>query len=338
MIQPCVTCCKKLIAKENLSLAETSIAFDKLMSGQCTEAETAALLMGLAIKGVSVDELVGVVRVMRNKVIPIPVEPHDAILDTCGTGGASKNVFGISTATGLLLAACGQKVVKHGNRAASGKFGSADVLEVLGLSLELSAEALSRSLKENNFCFAFARNHNPAMKHVAPVRTALGVPTIFNLCGPLTNPASPAYQIVGVFTPHLLELIPQALKALGTKRAWAVLSEDGLGELSTTARTQVTELIDGHIRTWTLDATDLGLPRASIADFQVADAHESAKVVRCVLEGKPGPARDIVVLNAAGGLVIAGKAKDLHEGLNIAKTAIDSGNAAAILRKIIAFR
>lgn len=328
----------KLIAHEDLTVGETQAAFERLMTGQESEVTIAALLTALAVKGVSVDELVGVVRVMRSKLVPIPVDPIMPILDTCGTGGASKNVFGISTATSLLVAACGQKVCKHGNRAASGKFGSADVLEKLGVSLELSPEQLGQSLDETNFCFAFARNHNPAMKHVAPVRTALGVPTIFNLCGPLTNPAGARYQLMGVYSAHLLEIIPQALVALGTRKAWVVLSEDGLGELSTTAPTLVAEVAGGEILNYVFDAQQLGFKRATIDDFRVSDADESAKVIQDIFKGKKGPCRDIVVLNAAAGLVVTNFVDDLPQGIALAHAAIDSGQARDTLEKVRQFK
>jgi anthranilate phosphoribosyltransferase len=234
-----------------------------------------------------------------------------------------------------VVAAAGAKVVKHGNRSASSKSGSADVLESLGVKLELKPEQLRRCLDEAGFCFAFARAHHPAMKFVAASRTALGIPTIFNLLGPLTNPGKARHQLLGVFAPELTDRLATVLRELGSERAWVVHADDGLDELSTLGPTRVSELVDGEVRTWSLDPADLGLPYARLSDLQVHSANESAGRIRELLGGKAGPVRDIVALNAAAALVVAGKAADLAQALRLAGEAIDSGRAKRTLEALV---
>src|SRR6185436_9613973 len=225
-----------------------------LVSGDATEAQIGGLLIGLAAKGTTVDELVGAATVLREKSIAITCDKPDAvILDTCGTGGDVRGTFNISTAAAIIVAAAGVKVVKHGNRSASSKSGSADVLEKLGVKLELDSGKLQTCLKEANICFAFARQHHPAMKFVAAARTSLGIPTIFNILGPLTNPAGARHQLLGVFTPELTDRLANVLRELGSSRAWVVHAEDGLDELSTMSPTRVSELKDRQVNTWFVD-------------------------------------------------------------------------------------
>lgn len=328
----------KLCRREDLSRDEAREAFEAIMSGQATEAQIGGLLVGMAAKGTTVEELVGAATVMRQKVVPVTVAPSDrdaVILDTCGTGGTARKTFNVSTAAALVVAACGVKVVKHGNRSASSKSGSADVLEKLGVKLEVTAGTLSKSLAQINLCFAFARSHHPAMKNVAGARTSLAIPTIFNLLGPLTNPGGARHQLLGVFSPELTDRLAAVLRELGSQRAWVVNAVDGLDELSTLGPTRVAELKDGQLHTWTLDPKDVGIAYARLPDLQVQSVEESAEVIREVLAGRKGPHADIVVLNAAGALVVAGACGDLKQGVEMARTAIESGKASHTLARLI---
>ena len=240
------------------------------MSGEASEAQIGGLLVGLAAKGTTVDELVGAATVMREKVIPIGCDDVGIVVDTCGTGGSVRSTFNISTAAALVAAGAGVKVVKHGNRSASGRTGSADVMEKLGVKIETSPGQLRRCLDEANICFAFARLHHPAMKHVAPPRSALGIPTIFNLLGPLTNPGRARHQLLGVFAPELTDRLATVLREMGSDRAWVVHADDGLDELSTLGPTRVSELKDGQINTWRLDPRELGIAYSPLPTFKPA--------------------------------------------------------------------
>src|SRR5690349_14677364 len=250
----------KLCRREDLSRTEARDAFEHIMSGHSTEAQIGGLLVGLAAKGTTVEELVGAATVMREKSVPVGCPSGDGVvLDTCGTGGDVRGTFNISTAAAIIAAAAGVKVVKHGNRSASGKSGSADVLEHLGVRLEVDAAGMRRCLDRANICFAFARSHHPAMKYVASARTSLGVPTIFNLLGPLTNPARARHQLLGVFAPELTDRLAAVLRALGSARARVGHAIDGLDELSTLGPARVSELRDGEVRTWTCDRKTAGI-------------------------------------------------------------------------------
>jgi anthranilate phosphoribosyltransferase len=308
-----------------------------------SDAEIGGFLTGLSVKGVAAAELLGAARVMRSHVLPIRTPADTVVLDTCGTGGsaprrAGRPMFNVSTTAALLVAACGVHVVKHGNRSASSKSGSADVLEALGVRLDLPAERLSACVSEIGLCFAFARNHHPAMKHVAAARAALGVPTIFNLLGPLTNPASARRQLLGVYRAEFAPLVAGTLATLGTERAWVVHSEDGLDELSTAAPSHVAEVKNGVVTTWTLNPAPLGLQAATPEQLQVESVAASAEAIRRVLGGERSPLRDIAALNAAAGLVIAGAVDDLPHGLTCIDAAIGSGKAMQTLERLIAFR
>lgn len=326
----------KLCRREDLSRDEAREAFAHIMSGEATEAQIGGLLVGLAAKGTTVEELVGAATVMREKALAVPCEGEGVVIDTCGTGGDVRHTFNISTAAAIIVAAAGVKVVKHGNRSASSKSGSADVLEKLGVNLGLDAPRLGQCLKEAGICFAFARYHHPAMKFVAAARGSLGIPTIFNILGPLTNPARARHQLLGVFTAELTDRIAAVLRELGSQRAWVVHADDGLDELSTLGPTRISELKDGRIHTWKLEPRDLGLPYARLSDLQVNSVDEAAEAMRGLLAGKAGPMRDIAALNAAGALVIAEKAADLAAGLKLATEAIDTGRAAETLQKLVA--
>jgi anthranilate phosphoribosyltransferase len=326
----------KICRREDLTRDEARDAFLHIMSGQASEAQIGGLLIGLASKGTTVEELVGAASVMREKVIPVACDSSGGVvLDTCGTGGDVRHTFNISTAAALIAAAAGVKVVKHGNRSASSKSGSADVLEKLGVKLEVSPSTLQRCVEEANLCFAFARSHHPAMKYVGPARSALGIPTIFNLLGPLTNPGRARHQLLGVFAPELTDRLATVLRELGSERAWVVHAEDGLDELSTLGMTRISELKDRHITTRLFDPKSLGLPYARLSDLQVNSVEEAADALRGVLSGEAGPRRDIALLNAAAALVIAGACTDLAHGLAEAADAIDTGRATQTLETLI---
>src|ERR1039458_6652351 len=326
----------KLCRREDLTRDEARWTFEYLISGQASDAQIGGLLIGLTAKGTTVEELVGAASVMRDKSIPIGCNPEDVIMDTCGTGGDVRGTFNISTAAAIIVAAAGVKVVKHGNRSASSKSGSADVLEKLGVKLELSGELLNRCLVEANICFAFARNHHPAMKFVAHARSALGIPTIFNILAPLTNPARARHQLIGVFAPELTDRLAAVLRELGSERAWVVHADDGLDELSTLGPTRVSELRDGHITTWKLDPKELGLPYARLSDLVVSGVDQAVDVLRRLFDGEKGPARDIAMLNAAAALLVSGRVNSLAEGLRLAGEAVDSGSAKETLGKLVA--
>lgn len=326
----------KLCRREDLTRDEAREAFAHVMSGEATDAQIGGLLVGLAAKGTTVDELVGAAVVMREKAVPIDCESTSGvIIDTCGTGGDVRGTFNISTAAAIIVAAAGVRVVKHGNRSASSKSGSADVLERMGVKLDLDPGQLKRCLDAANICFAFARYHHPAMKFVAAARTSLGIPTIFNVLGPLTNPARAKHQLLGVFSPELTDRLAAVLQHLGSERAWVVHAHDGLDELSTIGPTRVSELRDGRITTWTLDPAKLGLAYARLSDLTVSSVDEAADMLRMVMQGTVGPMRDIALLNAAAGLVIAGRCADLKEGLIVAADAVDSGAAQRTLDALV---
>lgn len=324
----------KLIRREDLTREEAAAAFERIMSGSAGEAVTASVLTALATKGATADEIAGAATVMRGHAVPVDTAGFD-VIDTCGTGGDVRGTFNISTAAALIAAAAGARVLKHGNRSASSRSGSADVLEELGVRLDVSPAGLTACLREAGICFAFARHHHPAMKHVAPVRQALGIPTLFNLLGPLTNPGRARRQVLGVFAPRLTQTLAEVLQRLGSERAWVVHGDDGLDELSTLAPTTISELRDGAVRTWRVDALDLGLPRAALGELQVTSPAESATAIRGIVEAARGPRRDIALLNAAAALVVAGLCADLPAGLARAAEAVDSGAAARTLEALI---
>jgi anthranilate phosphoribosyltransferase len=328
----------KLCRREDLTRDETADAFSQIMTGQASEAEIGGLLIGMASKGTTVEELVGAATVMRQKVVPVSVNPtNGVILDTCGTGGDVRGTFNISTAAALIAAACGVKVVKHGNRSASSKSGSADVLEKLGVKLEVAPATLQRCLSEANICFAFARSHHPAMKNVATARSALGIPSIFNLLGPLTNPAGAKHQLLGVFAPELTDRLAAVLRELGSQRAWVVHADDGLDELSTLGPTRISELKSGHIKTWEFDPAGVGMPYARLSDLQVKSVDESAEALTQILNGQIGPKRDIAILNAAAALVVAEVCADLPDAISRASEAIENQQAFKTLEALIRF-
>ena len=325
----------KLCAREDLTRDEARAAFVHVMSGQAAEAQVGGLLIGLAAKGTTVDELVGAATVMREQAVAVECAGTDVVLDTCGTGGDVRGTFNISTAAAVIAAAAGVKVVKHGNRSASSKSGSADVLEKVGVKLELSPAQLAACVGRAGICFAFARSHHPAMRHVAGARTALGVPTIFNMLGPLSNPARARHQLLGVFAPELTGRFAEVLRELGSARAWVVHADDGLDEISTLGPTRVAELRDGRVTSWAIDPRSLGLPYARLSDLAVDSVDAAATALREVLAGTRGPRRDIAQLNAAAALVVAGKAATLPEGLKLAGDVLDTGAAKRTLELLV---
>lgn len=332
---------RELAAGHALSRAQSADAFTQVMAGLATEAQIGALLTALAIRtgGPTVDEITGAAEAMRRALRPIALPPGLAdVVDTCGTGGDHAQTFNISTTAALIAAAAGATVAKHGNRSVTSASGSSQVLETLGVKLEVADSVLTRCLAEARVCFAYAPAHHPATKHVAPARQQLGFRTIFNLLGPLTNPAGAKRQVIGVFHPALTETFAAVLQNLGSHHAMIVHgSFDGgcIDEITTTGATRITTLENGRISTQTIMPEELGVPHASIASLRVDSVDESAAVVRDVLSGTKGPARDIAAVNAAAALQVAGHAKDLIEGLAKSNAAIDSGAALKTLIQLV---
>ena len=318
----------------HLSRAEARAAFGQIMRGLWNEPQVAGLLVALAVKGETPEEIAGAAEAMRDHVVPIDTGGIE-VIDTCGTGGTGLSTFNISTAAALVAAGGGAHVAKHGNRTNTRASGSANVLACLGVNLDASPQAVARCLAEAGVCFCFAVRHHPAMKHAAPVRKALGVRTLFNVLGPLTNPAGARRQVMGIFDASMTQTIAEVLGLLGAVRAMVVHADDGLDEISTTAPTRVSEWADGRVATRTVRPQDFGLPQARLADLMVDSPEASAATVREVLAGAKGPPRDIVLLNAAAALCVAGKAGTIAEGIGIAERSIDTGAAREALRRLV---
>jgi anthranilate phosphoribosyltransferase len=325
---------RSALRKEHLSRQQSCWAFGQIMDGLWSEAQVAGLLVALAAKGETADEIAGAAEAMRQHVLRIDTGGLE-VIDTCGTGGTGVSTFNVSTAAALVCAGAGVKVAKHGNRTATRASGSADVLAALGVNIDAPPAAVQRCLREAGVCFCFAIRCHPAMKHAAPVRKALGVRTIFNVLGPLTNPAGARRQLMGVFDPRLPQVIAGVLGALGSVRAMVVHSEDGLDELSLAAPTTVADLRDGNVTLRTVRPQDVGLTRCRLDELTVKTPAESAQVIRDVLAGKSGPHRDMVVLNAAAALAVAGKANDIADGVPVAQHAIDTGAARDALERLV---
>ena len=324
----------RLIARQDLPADHARWAFDQIMDGQWTEAQVAGLLVALACKGETVEEMTGAVVAMRAHAIPVSSEGLD-VVDTCGTGGTGISTFNISTAAALVAAGAGVSVAKHGNRTYTRASGSANLLMSLGVNIDCDPAIEARCLREAGVCFCFAVKHHPAMKYAAPVRKQLAVRTIFNVLGPLTNPAGARRQLMGVPADHLTETVARVLAALGAVRAMVVHGAEGLDELSTTSPTCIADLVDGQVTVRTVEPSAWGLPLARLEDLLVASPDASAAVVRDVLAGRRGPARDIVTLNAAAAIVVAGRAGDIPAGLEQARRSIDSGAARGALERLI---
>ena len=323
----------KVATGASLSRDEAASAFDAVMSGEATPSQMGGLLMALRVRGETVGEIVACARVMRATAQRLE---HDfQVIDTCGTGGDGQHTYNISTAAALVAAGGGVKVAKHGGRAASSLSGSPDVLAALGVDINADAEAQRRSLAEANMCVLFAPNHHRAMRHVAPVRSELGFRTLFNLLGPLSNPAGAQRQLLGVFDPALTAPLAEVLGQLDAERAW-VVHGSGLDELTTTGESVVAEWTGTEVRTFTVTPEALGLPRVEVIALRGGAPEHNAETMRRLLAGEPGPYRDIVLLNAAAAFVVADKAEDLAEGLALAARSIDEGHAAAALDTLVA--
>lgn len=330
---------------EGLDLeAETMAAvMEEIMSGQSTPAQIAAFLVGLRLKGETVTEIAAAARVMRRFATAIHPLDEEAVakgavlVDTCGTGGDGAHTFNISTAAAFVAAGGGLKVAKHGNRAMSSRCGSADLMEHLGVRLDLDPADVEEAIRSIGIGFLFAQRHHKAMAHVAPVRRDIGVRTIFNVLGPLTNPASAQVQVVGVFRPDLTETLAQVLGELGSREAFVVHGAGGLDELSLAGPTSVAHLKDGRVSSFQIRPEEVGLSAAPLEAVRGGDVEENARIVREVLEGRPGPARDIVALNAAAAFVVAGLVPDLAMGVRLAQEVIDSGRALEKMRALAAF-
>jgi anthranilate phosphoribosyltransferase len=325
-----VTLLERLQRHEDLTSGEAAVAMGQLMDGHTLPSQMAALLMGLALKGERPAEIVGFARAMRERALQLP-RPVGEVFDTCGTGGDGADTFNVSTAAAIVLAGAGVRVAKHGNRAASSRAGSADVFEVLGVSLESPVSAVLTALERTNLGFFFAPLWHPSMRHAGPTRRELGLRTAFNLLGPLTNPAGPKRQLVGVSRSEHTELVARALGELGAERAWVVYGAGGLDEVSTLGHTKVSELRAGTVNTFYVHPADAGLPTTDRAAIGGGAAVENAAMIERVLEGEPGPRRDIVLLNVAAALLIAERVKDLREGVALAAQSLDSGRARGVL-------
>ena len=325
---------EKLTRHEDLTTGEAAAAMAEVMAGRAAPAHIAGLLIGLAMKGERPAEIVGLARTMRAHAVPVS-RRDDEVFDTCGTGGDRANTFNISSCAALVVAASGVRVAKHGNRSASSKAGGADVYEALGVGITASPAVVERCLAETGIGFFFAPTFHPSMRHAAQVRRELGVRTAFNLLGPLTNPAGASRQLVGVPRPELTELMARALMLLGTRRAWVVHGADGIDELTTTGYTKISECRGGAVNTFYLHPSDVGLPKAPAGSLRGGDAHENARIIEDVLAGRPGPARDVVLLNAGASLFIAGAAASIGEGILKSSRAIDSGDAKRTLERLV---
>jgi anthranilate phosphoribosyltransferase len=332
MFQPLID---KLTRHEDLTTDEAAAAMTEIMAGRAAPAHIAGLLIGLAMKGERPEEIVGLARAMRAHAVPVSRRLPD-VFDTCGTGGDRSGTFNISSCAAIVVAACGVRVAKHGNRSASSRTGGADVYEALGIRVTAPPPVVERCLSEAGIGFFFAPTFHPSMKHAAPIRRELGVRTAFNLLGPLTNPAGATRQLVGVSRPELTELLARALMLLGTTRAWVVHGADGIDELTTAGYTKISECRDGSVNTFYLHPSDVGLSKSPTSALLGGDARDNAKMIESVLDGARGAARDVVLLNAGAALFVAGAAESVPAGIASAARAIDSGNAKRTLEKMVA--
>ena len=325
---------KKIMSGQNLTQPETAEAFDLLMSGEATPAQIGAFIVALRMKGETVDEIAGGAASMRRHAVFIDTGVL-SVVDTCGTGGDSCDTFNVSTTAAFVVAGAGVPVAKHGNRAITSACGSADLLAELGVNLAADTDTVEDCIRDVGLGFLFAPRLHPAMKHAMGPRREIGVRTIFNMLGPLTNPAGAKGQLIGVFSPELTEPFAAVLQLLGSRRAFVVHGHDGMDEITTTTATRVSELRDGRVATYELDARDFIDAYAAPADLAGGDPPTNAAITRAVLSGRPGPARDIVCLNAAAAIAAGGKAENIAEGWEKAREAIDSGKAQAVLEGLI---
>ncbi len=324
----------KVATGASLTRDEAAIVFDKMMSGEATPSQMGALLMGLRVRGETVEEIAGAVSVMRAKMLPVSA-PAGAV-DVVGTGGDASGSYNISTCASFIVAGAGVPVAKHGNRALSSKSGAADVLAALGVRIDLAPAGISRCIAEAGIGFMFAPSHHPAMKHVGPTRVELGTRTIFNLIGPLSNPAGVTHQMVGVFAKSWIVPLAEVLKALGSERAFVVHGSDGLDEITISGTTDIAVLEDGRIHTFQVTPEDVGLARAPAEALKGGDAKVNAAALTAVLDGARNAYRDVSLFNAAATLVVAGRVKDLRAGVEMASASLDSGAAKAKLEQLVA--
>jgi anthranilate phosphoribosyltransferase len=326
----------RLLDGHDLDRDEARRVMGSIMEGGATPAQIGGFLVALRLKGETADEIAGCAEAMREHVLPVRPRRSD-LVDTAGTGGDGARTFNISTAAALVAAAAGAGVAKHGNRAVSSSSGSADVLEALGFSLELPPERIERSIDELGFGFLFAPTHHPAMRHAAPVRRELAARTVFNVLGPLTNPAGARAAVVGVYAPELVPTIADVLLRLGATRAFVVHGARGIDELSPAGPNLVCEVVDGEVRRRVIDPLELGVQRSAPEELRGGNPEENAKTIRDIFAGANGGRRDAVLLNAAGAIAAGGLAKDLRDGLGLAREALDSGLAGERLEELIAF-
>lgn len=332
--------------RESLSREEARTTMAEILAGKCTDAQIAAFLVALHMKGETVEEIVGFAEAIRAAAAPLPLSNssvdvsgtgRDALVDTCGTGGDASGTFNISTATALVVAGAGVRVAKHGNRSVTSKCGSADVMEALGVKIDLPADRLAACLAEVGIAFLYAPAMHSAMKHVQTARRDLRLRTVFNLLGPLTNPAHASAQVVGVYSVDLVEKLAEALSMLGLRRAMVVHGLDGLDEITITGPTRIAEVNNGSVKTYEVTPEEFGMKRTSLEDISGGDAAANAAIIREVLSGKKSPRRDVVLLNAAASLVVAGKAEHLAQAIPLAAASIDSGSAASRLAELVRF-
>lgn len=319
---------------EPLARQDARAAFDIILSGEATPSQLGGFLMGLRLRGETIDEVTGAVASMRARMLPVSA-PDDAI-DIVGTGGDATGSYNISTCAALVVAGCGVKVAKHGNRSLSSKSGSSEALAQLGVNIDIGPERISSCIQDAGIGFMFAPLHHAAMKHVGPTRIELGTRTIFNLLGPLSNPAGVKRQMTGVFDGRWVEPIAHVLKNLGSEHVWIVHGSDGMDEITTTGPTEVAELKDGVVRSFTITPADAGLPAARFEDLKGGTPEENATALRAVLAGARNPYRDVVLINAAASLIVAGKVATLPEGVALAAHSIDSGDALDRLERLVA--
>src|SRR5919202_2234592 len=322
-----------LASRRDLSAEESAAVLAEVMAGNASEVETAGVLVALRTKGETVEEIVGLATTMRRLATPVRVA-SDELLDTAGTGGG-RPTFNVSTTAALIAAGAGCPVAKHGNRSATGLTGSADVLEALGVRIDLGPDAVARCIAEVGFGFMFAPAHHGATRHVIPVRKELAVRTIFNFLGPLTNPAGARRQVIGVSDPSFLDTIAGALSRLGAEKALVVSSADGLDEMSTSGTTRVVEVDGPELHSYEVSPEDVGLPRARPEDLAGGTPDRNAETTRRIFEGEPGPQRDLAALNAGAAIYVAGRADTLEEGVRAAEAALDDGRAAATLDRLV---
>ncbi|HEY4764224.1 MAG TPA: anthranilate phosphoribosyltransferase [Candidatus Sulfotelmatobacter sp.] len=341
---------------QSLDRGEARAVMGEVLSGKCTDAQIAALLVALRMKGETVEEIVGFAEAIRAAAAPLPIRgaeslavsgtgrdalaeasPAESLVDTSGTGGDASGTFNISTATALVAAGAGVRVAKHGNRSISSKCGSADVVEALGINIQLSPERSAQCLREVGICFLYAPNLHPAMKQVQTVRRELRMRTMFNLLGPLTNPACASGQVVGVYSLDLVEKLAEALSMLGLHRALVVHGLDGLDEITITEKTRVAEAREGSVRSYEVEPEEFSMVRATLSEIAGGDAAENAAIIRSILGGEKSPRRDVVLLNAAAALVAAGRADHIADGVPLAAKSIDSGAAAGRLEALARF-